>query len=109
NALRAQGPGGTVFLPIDQYTVGTEQTLMDGIASWQVQLPMTSGFSVGGNPGISAGQFGNLGFIGKVSVWRSDYAILSSGLGLDLPTGSSSQSFGRSGGYQIRNTGTTVL
>jgi hypothetical protein len=109
NALRVQGASGTVFLPIDQYTVGTEQTLMDGIASWQVQLPMTGGFGVGGNPGVSAGQFGNLGFIAKASVWRSDYAILSSGLGLDLPTGSSVQSLGGSSGYQIRNTATTVL
>jgi len=109
NALRVEGAAGPTFLPIDQYTVGTEQTLMDGIASWQIQLPMTSGFGVGGNPGVSAGQFGNLGFIAKASVWRSDYAILSSGLGLDLPTGSSVQSLGRSSGYQIRNTATTVL
>jgi hypothetical protein len=109
NALRVQGGAGPTFLPIDQYTVGTEQTLMDGIASWQIQLPMTSGFGVGGNPGVSAGQFGNLGFIAKAAVWRSDYAILSSGLGLDLPTGSRVQGQGQFTGYQLRNTATTML
>jgi hypothetical protein len=109
NALRVQRASGPLFLAIDQYTVGTEQTFMDGIASWQLQLPMTGGFGVGGNPGVSAGQFGNLGFIAKAAIWRSDYAILSSGLGLDLPTGSSVQGLGQTSGYQLRNTATTVL
>ncbi len=109
NALRAQSGNRRFFLPVDQYTVGTEQTFMDGISSWQLQLPMTGGFGVAGDPGVSSGQFGNLGFISKTAIWRSDYAILSGGLGLELPTGSSVQGRGQFTRYQLRNSSTTVL
>jgi hypothetical protein len=109
NALRAQSGTLQTGSPVDQTTVGTEQTFLDGICSWQLQLPMTGGFDVAGNPGVSAGQFGNLGFISKVAIWRSDYAILSGGLGLELPTGSSVRGQGQFTGYQLRNSATTVL
>ncbi|MFN0021844.1 MAG: hypothetical protein ACKVP0_26660 [Pirellulaceae bacterium] len=105
NAIRTQSGGRQIFAPVDQTTFGMEQTFLEGISSWQLQLPMTGGFSVPGDPGVQTGQFGNLGFISKTAIWRSDYAILSGGLGLDLPTGSSVQ--GR--GYQLRNTATGVL
>lgn len=105
NAIRTQSNGRQLFSPVDQTTVGTEQTFLDGISSWQLQLPMTGGFAAPGNPGVQTGQMGNLGFISKTAIWRSDYAILSGGLGLDLPTGSSVQGQG----YQLRNTATGVL
>ena len=107
NALRTRVGNRQQAIGVDQYTIGTEQTFMDGISSWQLQLPVTGGFD--SPDGISAGQYGNLGFISKTAIWRSDYAILSAGLGLDLPTGSSVQRQGRSGGFQIRNSSTSVL
>lgn len=105
NAITTQSNGRRFFSPVDQYTFGTEQTFLDGISSWQLQLPMTGGFAAPGNPGVQTGQIGNLGFISKTAIWRSDYAILSGGLGLDLPTGSSVQGQG----YQLRNTAVGVL
>lgn len=105
NAITTQSNGQMFFAPVDQYTIGTEQTFMDGISSWQLQLPMTGGFAAPGDPGVQTGQIGNLGFISKAAIWRSDYAILSGGLGLDLPTGASVQGQG----YQLRNTAVGVL
>lgn len=110
NALLNQQPGRQPFMvPVDQYTMGTEQTFMDGISSWQLQLPITGGFGSGEGPGISSGQIGNLGFISKTAIWRSDYAILSGGMGLDLPTGASVNGRSAVSNFQIRNSSTTVL
>ncbi|MGI8979134.1 MAG: hypothetical protein ACR2FY_07910 [Pirellulaceae bacterium] len=109
NAIQTRDGNRQVSSPVDQYTLGTEQTFMDGISSWQLQLPLTSGFDFDGNPGASSAGFGNLGFISKTAIWRSDYAILSGGLGLELPTGSSVQGRGPSTRYQLRNSSTTVL
>lgn len=106
NALRTRAGGREIESGVDQYTIGTEQSFMDGICSWQLQLPVTGGFDV---PGVSAGKIGNLGFMTKTAIWRSDYSILSAGLGLDLPTGSGVRGEGPSGGYEIRNTSTGVL
>jgi hypothetical protein len=109
NALRTRAGGREIASGVDQYTIGTEQPFLDGICSWQLQLPITGGFSVPGDPGVSTGQIGNLGFITKTAIWRSDYSILSGGFGLDLPTGSSVRGEGPSGGYEIRNSSTGVL
>lgn len=109
NAIQTRDGNRQIFSPVDQYTFGTEQTFMDGISSWQLQLPLTSGFDFAGNPGASSGGFGNLGFISKTAIWRSDYAILSGGLGLELPTGSSVQGRGPFTRYQLRNSSTTML
>jgi len=108
-ALRTQSGGNTLFLPVDQYTVGTEQSFFDGISSFQIQLPMTGGFGTIGGPGVAAGQFGNLGLISKTAIWRSDYAILSGGLGLELPTGSSTIGRQDTARFQVQNTSTTLL
>ncbi len=109
NALRMQNGNQPVFLPVDQYTMGIERTFMDGISSWQLQLPITGGFDTPGSQGVSSGQIGNLGFISKTAIWRSDYAILSAGLGLELPTGASVQGRSLTSRYQVRNSSTTVL
>lgn len=110
NALLNQLPGSRpIMVPVDQYTMGTEQTFMDGISSWQLQLPITGGFGSGMGPGISSGQIGNLGFISKTAIWRSDYAILSGGMGLELPTGASVNGRSAVSNFQIRNSSTTVL
>lgn len=109
NALRNQRDGRIRFDPVDQYTLGTEQSFMDGISSWQLQLPITGGYGSGIGPGVSSGQIGNLGFISKTAIWRSDYAILSGGLGLELPTGTSVNGRSNVANFQVRNTSTTVL
>jgi hypothetical protein len=85
-AIRTNVSGQPFNQPIDQYTMGLERAFMGNISSWQLQLPMTGQFA---NGGLNSGQIGNLGFISKTVVWRSDYASLAGGLGLDLPTGSS--------------------
>lgn len=109
NALQTRAGGQTSFLPIDQYTIGVERAFYDDILSWQLQLPFAGTLGVAGDPGFSTGRVGNLGFVGKASLWRSDYALLAGGLGLDLPTGADVN--GQVGGTQFRldNTALTVI
>ena len=100
NAFETRINGQLVQAPIDQYTLGLERSIFDGIASWQLQMPVTGRFAMAGDPSFSGGQIGNLGLVAKTVVWRSDYASLAAGLGFDLPTGSSVN--GSSGGTNFR-------
>ena len=87
---------GSIFGPldanrshIDRFTFGFERPL--GVSQWSAELriPIFVDLdqSVGGVPAISAGEFGNVAAILKRELVATDVAVLSSGLGVSLPTG----------------------
>ena len=77
---------------LDRYTFGVEKTFWQGRGSMELRVPFAGGneLSVTGpfEPvAVGGGDFGNISLIAKLLLWAADDVALSSGVGLELPTG----------------------
>jgi hypothetical protein len=85
-------PGTTLFRqePIDRYTVGVEKTFFDGMTSVELRMPFNGSFDAS-LPGmtVSNGNVGNLGVVLKGLLYQDELLGIGTGLGIDTPTGSS--------------------
>ena len=75
---------------LDRALFGLEKTFCDGLCSFEVRLPLSSGLSAGQsaypNSDNTATEFGNLGFALKRLIYEGQCVKASVGLGMVLPT-----------------------
>ena len=81
---------------VDRFTLGAERTVLDGEASFELRLPLTSypdlnsAVPVLGPPGrfrTDTGTVGNLSLVGKRLLINAEDLVVSTGLGMEFPTG----------------------
>lgn len=84
-------------LDLNRYTLGLEKTFSEGTNSLEVRVPFATSHDFRFAPfpieplsvtSVDGGDFGNVSLILKHMLWASDAAVLSTGLGLEVPTGS---------------------
>ena len=112
NALNTTvGPAPPGNKSVDRYTIGLEKTFWDGDASAEVRMPFTGTYHVGGPalPTVEGGNVGNLALILKFALLRWDDAVLSAGMGIDMPTGSDLTVDLRPRGLLLENESTHLL
>lgn len=77
---------------IDSYTLGIEKTFLQGDASLEIRVPFYAGSVFNNNAAGTQGSFmesptfGNLSFIFKTLLSRTDTMAFGAGLGIDVPT-----------------------
>jgi len=87
-------PGGVNDLNFHRYTIGFEKTFNEKQNSFEIRMPLTSGFDSSGDfdsfintPGLEMGEVGNLAFVLKHVLWSTGYDVVALGLSFDVPTG----------------------
>lgn len=120
NALLASvtqvSAGGTFDLnrrySVDRYTFGMEKTFFDGVWSAEVRVPLVgeNNFRFAPEPvpadgvtAVDSSVFGNVSLIVKTLLYASDNVALSTGLGIETPTGDAAQARVGSFLYTIEN------
>lgn len=89
---------------LDRYTLGVEKTFLDGLASFQIQMPISSRFAnTAEGFSISGGDWGNLAMNFKFLVHQDDFIGFGGGLGLGLPTGSDGRGQTATTNFRLRN------
>jgi hypothetical protein len=87
NAVRGQN---NQDIDVNRYTGGGEKTFWDGMGSVEFRMPFASGLNarpVLGDPGNDQGtEFGNITIIPKFILSSDQNYVLSTGLGINLPT-----------------------
>jgi hypothetical protein len=85
---------------VNRNSLGIEQPVWDGMASVAIRFPFAGTLDVDQVAGATTArntQFGDVTLIGKVILWREDGFVLSSGLGLTVPTANNSRVFTTTG------------
>jgi len=96
------------FVNIDRYLLGFERSILEGMMSVEVRLPLENRneFTAGPGAQVAGDEIGNLGIIVKGMLYDDPKHSLSVGFGVDTPLG---QDFTGSGGLVIENEAVHVL
>jgi hypothetical protein len=80
---------------VRSFAPGFEKTFFDGVASFEMRLPMASTLSndvfADGSTATAAGEVGNMGIALKTLLLRREKFLLSGGLAMSLPTAQDTQ------------------
>jgi hypothetical protein len=82
-------------LGVDRYVLGLERTVLQGLGSIEVRLPMVRDLDptqvTTGNGDVESNEFGNLSVTLKAILRATDWSVLTAGMGINFPTGPDGQ------------------
>jgi hypothetical protein len=91
-------------ISLDRYTIGFEKTFHDGLWSVELRMPFGGGYGYeSADFASNAGQIGNLDFVLKRVLYKSETTVAAIGLCVDTPTGSDATGMGQGVEYDIHN------